>query len=165
MAPPTVANPERQSSILLADKPANQLSEENIRQTLKAIEKAIAQKDVEGVLKFVAPFVYIEMTVESNEGTVITPVEGKDSFRNLLQEIFARTKENNVVNQQTKIDITSNGELGIANISTVETLTTSEGKRYFSSSTDTFRFAWINNQPTIFSITIRGWLAERSPQK
>lgn len=158
---PAIANPELPASILLAEQPSNQLTEENIRQVLGAIDKAITQKDMEGVLKFVAPFVYTEVTVESNEGTLITPVEGKDGLRDLLQAIYARVENSNVVNQQIRIDITAGGELGIAKITTMEALTTVDGNRYYASSTDTFRFAWLNNQPLIVSMTIKGWLAER----
>ena len=162
---PAIANPEPPSSILLAVQPSNQLTEENIRQVLGAIDKAITQKDMEGVLKFVAPFVYTEVTVESNEGTFITPVEGKDGLRDLLKAIYARIKDSNVVNQQTKIEITSSGELGVAHITTLEAIATEDGNRYYASSTDTLRFAWLNNQPTLVSMTIKGWLAERPAEK
>jgi ketosteroid isomerase-like protein len=162
---PVIANPEPPSPILLADQSANQLTEGNIRQVLATIDKSINQKDIEGVLKFVAPFVYSEITVESNEGTQITSLDGKDEFRDLLQAIYARVKNSNMVNQQIKIDITAGGELGIAKITTMTALTTEAGNRYYASSTDTFRFAWLNNQPTIVSMTIKGWLAERPAEQ
>jgi ketosteroid isomerase-like protein len=165
IAMPAIANPNPSSVRLLAVQPANQLTEENIRQVLTAIDKALTQKDLEGVLKFVAPFVYTEVTVESSEGTQVTPLEGKDELRNLLKAIYARIKNSNVVNQQTKIDITASGELGVATITTIEAIATEDGNRYYASSTDTLRFAWLNNQPTIVSMTIKGWLAERPAEK
>jgi ketosteroid isomerase-like protein len=169
IATPKIASPNLPTSSKIAAQPSSQptgqLTEENIRQVLTAIDKAINQKDLDTVLKFVAPFVYTEVTVESSLGTLTTPLEGKDELRDLLKIIYARVKESSVVNQQIKIDVRANGELAVANVTTVEALTTAEGNRYYASSTDTFRFAWLNNQPTIVSITIRGWLAERAPQK
>lgn len=164
MALPAIAHPAASPSSLLAAKPTPSLNEENVRQVLTAIDKAIAQKDLEGVLKFVAPFVRTELTVESSAGTQITALDGKDELRDLLKVIYARIKNTNVVNQQIKIDITAGGELGIATITTVEALTTENGDRYYASSTDTFRFAWLNDRPTIVSLAIKGWLAQRPGQ-
>ncbi|MGH2415703.1 MAG: hypothetical protein ACRDEA_18825, partial [Microcystaceae cyanobacterium] len=53
MAMPAIANPEPQSANLPATQPSSQLTEENIRQVLAAIEKAIAQENIEAVMKFV----------------------------------------------------------------------------------------------------------------
>jgi molybdopterin-binding protein len=165
MVMPAIANPEPPTAILLAAQPVGPLTEENIRPVLTAMGNALTQKEMDGVLKFVAPFVHTEVTVESSEGTQITSFEGKEGLRDLLQAIYARIKNSTVVNQQIKIDITAGGEVGIATISTVEAITTENGNRYYSSSTDTLRFAWLNNQPTIVSMTINGWLAERPAEK
>lgn len=165
IATPAIAKPETSFSTLLAAQASNQLTEENIRPVLTAIGNALSQKEIEAVLKFVAPFVHTELTVESREGTQFISLEGKEELRDLLKVIYARLKNSNVINQQVKIDITSGGELGIATITTVEAITTENGSRYYSSSTDTLRFAWLNNQPTLVSMTIKGWLAERPAEK
>jgi ketosteroid isomerase-like protein len=162
---PAIANTQTQSVILLAEQPSSQLNEDNIRQVLTNLEKAIAQEDVEGVLKFVAPFVYTEIMAESDGGTITKNLEGKNELQTLLKEIFARVRNSTVINQQTKIEITADGQVGIATISMIEKLTTEDGKPYFSSTTDTIRFAWLNNQPTIVSMKIDGWIAERPTQK
>lgn len=164
-AMPAIANPSFPFSTLLAAQPSDQLTEENIRPVLTALSKALTQKEVDGVLKFVAPFVHTEVTVESSEGIQITSLEGKEGLRDLLKAIYTRIKDSTVVNQQIKIDITAEGDLGIATITTVEAITTENGNRYYSSSTDTLRFAWLNNQPTIVSMKIKGWLAERPTEK
>ena len=43
----------------------------------------------------------------------------------------------------------------------VEEFTTSDGREFFSSATDTFRFAWIDDQPMIVSAKSQGWIEER----
>jgi hypothetical protein len=164
VAMPAIANPKPQAPPLLVAQPSGQLTEENIRQVLTEIESALTKKNIEDVLKFVAPFVYSEVTVESNDRTLVTRLEGKAELRDLLKEIFTRTRESKVMERQTKIKITSDGQLGIATITTVKEIATLDKKRYFESSTDTIRFAWLDNQPTIVAVTIKGWLAERPAQ-
>ncbi|MBE9169096.1 hypothetical protein IQ238_16755, partial [Pleurocapsales cyanobacterium LEGE 06147] len=161
VAMPAIALPKLQSSIRLVAQTQGQLSEENIRQTLEAIQKAQKAKDIEGVLQYVAPFVYSEVTVESNERTLTVNLAGKDEHRELLEKTFAQIQESKALNRQIEISVTPDGQMGTATISTVKEIATQDGRRFFSSSTDTIRFGWIDEHPEIVSMTIKGWLSER----
>lgn len=143
----------------------NQLSEADIRRVITDIRAAEQKKDVEGVVKFLAPFVSSEITTEGFDSSLTVTLEGKEDHRALLTKTFPRIRESKVIGNQTNVGITEGGQLGIANISSIKAITTQNGQRYFSISTDTIRFARINNQPTIVSMNIRGSLAARPPLK
>jgi len=52
--------------------------------------------------------------------------------------------------------------LAIVTRATIEKLRTEDGKQFISAGTDTFRFAWVDNQPKVISTKSQGWLEERS---
>lgn len=161
---PALVAPKPQSSVQLVAQTSNQLSQDSINKILKEIQAAQQQKDVEGVLKFVAPFVVSNITVESGRKQVTMELEGKDEHRQLLKETFDGIKQSEIVNQRIIINLYQDGQLGIAKVFTVKKITSKDGKQFFSSSNDTIRFALIDNQPMIVSMSIDGWLAERSPR-
>lgn len=162
---PVIATSAQPSLAQAPTKTPSQLSEENIRQVLANIRAAEQKKDVEGVVKFLAPFVSSEITVEAFDSSLTVTLEGKDDHRALLAKTFPTVRESKVIGNQTNVIITSGGQLGIANISSIKAITTQNGERYFSISTDTIRFARINNQLMIVSMNIRGSLAARPPLK
>lgn len=160
IAIPAIAFSQPQPSAQLVAQTSNQLSEENIQQVLAAIQTAQEQEDVEGILKFLAPFVTSEITVESDDSTLTFILEGQAEHRELLKKTNALIDDRESLNQQIKIRITADGQLGIATISTVKEIDTENGEQLYTGSNDTIRFAWIDNQPKIISMTIKGWLAE-----
>jgi predicted lipid-binding transport protein (Tim44 family) len=164
VAMPAIALPKLQSSLQFIAQTQGQLSEENIRQTLEAIQKAREAKDIEGVLEFVAPFAYSEVTVETSDRKLTVNLAGTEEHRELLENTFAQIQESNALNRQIKISVTPDGQMGTATISTIREIATQDGRQFFSSSTNTIRFGWINEQPEIVSMTIEGWLSERPAQ-
>lgn len=148
----------------VAAQPSSQLTEEKIRQTMAAIEEAEKSEDIEGLLKFLAPFAISEVIVESQGRSVTTSVEGIEAHRNLLKKTFELVKQRNPIEQYTSIRITSDGQLGIVTRIAFEELISADGRQFFASSTDTFRLAWLGEQPTIVSTKSQGWLEERPRQ-
>ena len=140
---------------------SSQLNEQIIRQTLKAIEIADRNEDLEELLKFLAPFVVSEVTVESEEKSVTTNLEGIEAHREFLEKTFKLVKKSEVINQYLSIRMTPDEQLAVVTWIRVEEITTEEGKQFLSSGTDTIRFAWIDGRPMIVSLKIQGWIAER----
>lgn len=162
---PVLAAPVEQPVAQAVTRKSNQITEEDIREVLKEIQAAREREDIEGVLKFIAPFAHSEVTVESDGGTLTVNLDGKDEHRAVFAKMNAQIQERRDINNRTAITISPDGELGTATIFRVREYITQNGTRFLSAGTDTIRFALINNRPMVVSTTIRGWLAERSSLK
>lgn len=158
---PAIAMPVEQPIAQADTKKSNQITEADIRKVLAEMQVAIEKKDLEGILKFIAPFAYSEVTVESGSGKMTVNLEGKDDHRILLTEAGSQIQKRRTIRNRTDIRISPDGELGTATIFRVREYTTQNGRRFLSAGTDTLRFAMFGKQPMVVSATLQGWLAER----
>jgi len=55
--------------------------------------------------------------------------------------------------------------LAIARVRTIKEITTTDGKKYYSSSLDVVHFGIIDNQPMIVFVKTEGWIAEHLAKK
>jgi hypothetical protein len=152
------AEPTKTSSVETSSK----LTEENVSQAMKAIAEAEKKEDIDTLLMFLVPYGVSEVTVESQGNSITRNLEGVDAHREMLEKTFKRVKNRDILNERQTIRFTPDGQLAIVTRSTIEKLTTEDGKQFISAGTDTFRFAWIDNQPKVISIKSQGWLEERS---
>jgi len=152
------AEPTKTSSVETSSK----LTEENISQAMKAIAEAEKKEDIDAILMFLVPYGVSEVTVESEGNSITRNVEGVDAHRQMLETTFKRVKNREVLNERQNIRFSPDGQLAIVTRATIEKLTTEDGKQFISAGTDTFRFAWIDNQPKVISTKSQGWLEERS---
>ena len=123
----------------------------------RQVEAVIDQGDVNGVLKFMAPFIISETITESANGFESVYIEGIERHREMLTDVFteADTEENlNVqeISQKETIRITPDGQLATALISTVNEVTTGNELRLITT-TDTIRFARLQGQIKVISYT------------
>ena len=143
----------------------SELTEEKIRQTMVAIEEAERSESIEELLKFLAPFAISEVTVESQGSKITTNLEGIEAHRALLESTFELVKDRGIINNYMNVRITPDGQVAVVTRMIVEELTTSDGKEFLVSGTDTFHFAWIDNQPMIVLTKSQGWIEERPSQQ
>ena len=141
---------------------SSQLNEDNIRQTMEAIEKAENGEDIEDLLNFLVPFAISEVTVEVESNRITTTLEGIEPHRQLLKNTFKLVKDRETIKEYTKIKITADGHIATVIRTMIEEITLEDGRKFIASGTDTFRFAWIDNQPKIISTKSQGWIEERT---
>ena len=141
---------------------SSKLTEENISQAMKAIAEAEKKEDIDTLLMFLVPYGVSEVTVESQGNSITRNLEGVDAHREMLEKTFKRVKNREVLNERQTIRFSPDGQLAIVTRSTIEKLTTEDGKQFISAGTDTFRFAWVDNQPKVISTKSQGWLEERT---
>ena len=144
---------------------SNQLTEENIRNVLGLMQSAQNQENLEGLLKYVAPFVSSEITINGDSGSTTIILDGIETHRALLKDLFARIVSREVLSQKVKIRLSDDNTVGIATIYTVKAIKTEDGKNIIASDVDTLRFAWLNNQPTVVSLQSKGWFSEAPASK
>ena len=151
------AEPTKTSSVETSSK----LTEENVSQAMKAIAEAENKEDIDAILMFLVPYGVSEVTVESEGNSITRNVEGVDAHRQMLETTFKRVKNREVLNERQTIRFSPDGQLAIVTRATIKKLTTEDGKQFISAGTDTFRFAWVDNQPKVISTKSQGWLEER----
>lgn len=144
-----------------ASQTSDKLTEQNVLQAMKAIGEAEKKEDVNTLLKFLVSYGVSEVTVESQGNSVTRNLEGVEAHREMLEKTFKRVKSRDVLNERQTVRFTPDGQLAIVTRTTIEKLTTDEGKQFISSGTDIFRFAWIDNQPKVVSTKSQGWIEER----
>lgn len=153
----TAAEPTKTSSVETSSK----LTEENVTQAMKAIAEAENKEDIDAILMFLVPYGVSEVTVESEGNSITRNVEGVDAHRQMLETTFKRVKNREVLNERQTIRFSPDGQLAIVTRASIKKLTTEDGKQFISAGTDTFRFAWVDNQPKVISTKSQGWLEER----
>lgn len=146
--------------ILIAQE-TKELNEEIIRQTMEAIDEADNREDIDGMLKFLAPFSISEITVEYKGNILTTNLEGINAHRRMLKNTFALVKERETINDYMTIRMTPDGKIGVVTRVIFENLTTKDDQKFIVSGTDIIRFAMIDNQPKVISVKSQGWLEPR----
>ncbi|BFM38422.1 hypothetical protein [Synechocystis sp. LKSZ1] len=153
---PSPANP-----IAQATSNTNALSEEAIRQMMAKIEQAEQKEDIKTLMSFLAPFIVSEITVTTDEQTTTRTLEGLGEHQDLLQSSYNRVAKREVLEKNTQIRLTEDGQLAIVKRRSLRDVTTEDKKKFLSFSEDTIRVAMIGGQPKIVSIRSEGWLEER----
>lgn len=146
--------------ILTAEK-TTELTEENITAVMASIEKAEKEENVEKLLEFLSPYILSSITVESNDTTVTTMIEGKQSHEDFLKESFSGVKEREYIESYITTKIGEDGQMATVTRIRATNIATKNGKKYLSLSTDKIRFALIDNKPQIINLDVKGWLEER----
>jgi ketosteroid isomerase-like protein len=95
------------------------LSEEAVQRTLQAVDAASQSKNVEEVLKYVAPFAYLELTLEGPGYSQTTGVIGKDQIRERLQKAFERIASSEYLDKSQKIDVLADEQVAIVSNDTI----------------------------------------------
>jgi len=144
---------------------SNQLSEKQISQILKDIEKAYQDKNITGISKYIASFASATVLYKASQISSSFDFIGKDEIVNYLDLILQKIQERKVIEQRVSIQIMEDGQLAIVKVRTVKEVTTTDGKKYYSSGLDVVHFALIDHQPMIVFVKTEGWIAEHPAKK
>jgi len=130
----------------------------DIQQVNLEVKSLIAQGDVEGVLQYMAPFIISETITESSNGFESVYIEGIEQHRDVLTNFFneAETEEDSEVqeiSQQETIRVTPDGQLATVTVSTVTEVTTTDDELRLITTTDTIRFARVQDQIKVIFYT------------
>ncbi|HAC65433.1 MAG TPA: hypothetical protein DCF68_18360, partial [Cyanothece sp. UBA12306] len=93
---------------------------------------------------------------------VTTTLEGIEEHRQLLEKNFKLIKNRETIDEYVKVKISPDGQIATATRMFVEKINLEDGRQFFTSGTDIFRFAWIDNQPKIISTKTQGWVEEKT---
>jgi len=153
------ANATEDKEVLMAQNSTG-LTPEKMAEIMGSIEKAEKAENLAEIINFFSPYILSTITMDSNNTTVITSLQGKDEHEFYLKNSFGRVKEREVINSYSSTKITEDGQMAIVTRVRGTNLTTEEGEKYLSVSTDKIRFALIDNQPQIINLEIKGWLEQ-----
>lgn len=153
------ANPiSKNQPFLLTQNSETELTEENLNQIMKEIEKAEAEENIQGLLKYLAPYVISSVTVEIDNQKITTSIEGKEEHEAFLNNSFKNVKGRKIISSYTTTNINGNGKMALLTRVRAREIDTETGNRFLSLSTDKIRFAMVDNQPQIINIESTGWL-------
>jgi hypothetical protein len=169
---PAIAQPS-----IPENPPANSITsnrpidEDEVRQAIKEMEDSSERQDVDGVMKFIAPFAHSEITSQTDTRSSTEYVEGLTQHRTVIAESIKRGKsqQRKMLRQRIRVQITADGTAALA------TLQTSTGfvsldpkpKRYIALTEQTLRFGKINSKLMLTSSksSTRVTLRPNEPQK
>lgn len=154
---PSPANAREEKEVLMTQN-SFRLTPENMKEILSSIEKAEKAEDLTKIVSFFSPYILSTITMDSDNTTVITSLQGKKEHEFYLKNSFDRVKEREIINSYSSTKITEDGQMAIVTRVRGTNLTTEDGQKYLSVSTDKIRFALIDNQPQIINLEIKGWL-------
>lgn len=129
----------------------------DIQKINREVEAIIDQRDVEGVLEYMAPFIISESITESSNASESVYIEGIEQHREMLTSVFNEAESDENLNTQEisrkeSIRVTPDGQLATAVISTVSEVTTDDELRLITT-TDTIRFARLQGEVKVIFYT------------
>lgn len=138
------------------------LTTERIESVMATIEKAEKEEDINTLLSFLAPYIISNVTIESDDTTIIRSVKGKEEHKFFFSNSFERIKNREYINSYSSIKVTEDGQMAVVTRIRGTNLFGENGDKYLSVSTDKIYFALIDNQPRIVNLEVKGWL-EKQP--
>jgi ketosteroid isomerase-like protein len=131
----------------------NQLNERQIRAIFNAMATATKQKDVEAIVKYMAPEIAIEMTLRVGKGSQKLNLT-REQYRQYLEQGFAITRSYSSQYKNLTIQIAPNGQQGIATYTLIEETTLKEQPVTLTSiSQETVTFERIKGQILATAVT------------
>ena len=123
-----------------------QIRESQIRNILDAMEAAASQKNVDGILKYMAPNIIIKITVQLG-GQAQQINLSREQYRQYLQQGFQSTQARRGKYTNLKIQIAPNGKTATATYTLIEEATLNGQPGTFQSTTqETVKFERIRGQ-------------------
>ena len=147
------------SEILLSQN-TNVLTKEQITEIMQTIEQAEKEENLTSLLNFLAPYILSNISIESDNKTVITSLQGKKEHEYYLNNSFQNVKEREYIDSYSTIRVTEDGQMALVTRIRATSLLSETGEKYLSMSTDKIRFALVDNQPKIINIDVKGWLEQ-----
>lgn len=145
---------------LLMAQNSSALTPEKMTEIMSSIEQAEKEENLTQIVNFFSPYILSTVTMDSDNTTVITSLQGKKEHEFYLKNSFDRVKEREIINSYSTTKITEDGQMAVVTRIRGTNLTTEDGQTYLSVSTDKIRFALIDNQPKIINLEVKGWLEQ-----
>lgn len=141
----TVATAQ-QAPELIKPSRTSAISERQIRAILNAMTAAAEQKDVDGIMKYMAPNITIKLTIRLGTGSQQRSLT-REQYRQSLQRGFETTERRSGKYTNLKIQIAPNGQTATATYTLVEEATLKRQLGTFvSTSQVTVKFERIKGQ-------------------
>jgi ABC-type lipoprotein release transport system permease subunit len=150
--PIVLAKPSLNStSQFIAETSENQLTEQRVREFLKNIDKEVFEKNIDAVVKNLAPFIQSKITVEKGSRSVTIELNGIEETRNYLEESIKNIKSTEELDKSLKIEIYPNDNFAIVSRIRTADVTLNDGKRMIISSQGKARVALIDRELKIIA--------------
>lgn len=148
----TVATAQ-QAPDLIEQSRTSAMSERQIRDIFNAMAKATKQKDVDGIVKYMAPTIAIKMTLRLGKGSQQLSLT-REEYRQYLESGFALIQRYDSQYKNLKIQIASSGQTGTATYTLVEEATLKgQTGTLVSTSQETVKFERIKGQILATAVT------------
>lgn len=124
----------------------NQIRESQIRAILDAMETAANQKDVAGIVKYMAPNITIKITVQLGTGAQSLSLS-REQYRQYLQQGFETAERRSSNYTNLKIQVAPNGQTATATYTLIEeAVLKGQPGTFVSTSQETVKFERIKGQ-------------------
>jgi ketosteroid isomerase-like protein len=140
-------NPARQltAQASVSSNP-KKVTEAEISRVGKEIRQAIANEDIDGAIKHLAPFIYSEVQVRTEVGAETNYVSGIEAHRDLIAKAFDKVNETETLSEQNVIRVSDDGNVGMVTTIKLETTTTEDGQAMMIASVEETRFGYVGDQ-------------------
>ena len=130
----------------IKQSPASRIGKSQIRSILNAMETAANQKDVDGIVKHMAPNIAIKITIQLGTGSQQLSLS-REQYRQYLQQGFETSQRRSGKYTNLKIQIAPNGQTATATYLLVEEATLKgQPGTFTSTSQETVTFERIKGQ-------------------
>ena len=148
----TVATAQ-QAPDLIKPSRTSAMSERQIRDIFNAMATATKQKDVDGIVKYMAPKIAIKMTLRLGKGSQQLNLT-REEYRQYLEQGFTLVQSYNSQYKNLKIQIASSGQTGTATYTLVEeAILKGQPGTLVSTSQETVKFERIKGQILATAVT------------
>lgn len=152
------------SSVSLPQKVAQadaMLTEAQVLALMETIQQAEAAEDIDTLMSFLAPFVVSEVTVQTGNQRVTRTLEGLSAHREMLKSSYDRREGNEVLDEKMSVRFDDDGNIAVVTRYNLETVSLDDNRKFVSMAKDIIRFALVDGQPKVISVTVDGWSEER----
>jgi hypothetical protein len=137
------------------------LTEAQVLAVMETIQQAEAAEDIDTLMSFLAPFVVSEVTVQTGNQRVTRTLEGLSAHREMLKNSYDRREANEVLNETINVHFDDDGNIAVVTRYNLETTDLEDDRKLVSMAKDIIRFALVDGQPKVISVTVDGWSEER----
>lgn len=138
---------------LLVLKPGNTIetiTEADVTQLLEKVEKALDENNFKEALKYVAPFIYSQITIKTDSITQIIELNGVEEHRIYLEKRAQKIKQEKI-RDYDQINILPGEKMAIINSVSTRSITDEKGRRLFVIGEGKVRLGIIDGELKIIS--------------
>lgn len=146
------------SPVFVSQTTTSNLTETKLMEIMGMIEQAEKEENIDVILKYLVPYIITTVTVDTDETTITTLIEGREKHREYLENNFKRVKNRNILSNYVTMDLDESEEIATVVRVRSSEINTEDGKTYISLSTDKIRFGIVDNEPRIVNIESKGWV-------